>query len=375
MSIKVLSVVGLNAAIALDKEIVQIFKSDYTKTFFMLKEDYLADKANPDSTLSLIGINAVAKAFDNQAYSEFKRAQFVPYGTKKSPQGGRMLIVEYVERMYEGIQFAVKYEHVFPDFYNLSRSPHSESNKFQPEHFLVGTQVTVSPLIAQMYDNKLYPSVFTVQGIRANGPSSHCLITTTDDLSGIMPSGEKYSFNISHVESIVSQGKGAIKIQSLRSISYNEALEYERVERHYSQYAKKNHWLVYGGSTVVTCLAHNLHIPVGAVLDSSSLVNALLDQHFVKNVNAGPFIGHLHLINKKRAKKFVRQNLNRFLSSARKEQDRQDNEMDDYYFREMEKGFDEKFDATHEDASDDRDNRRHEVDESYFAADRFSFDN
>ena len=133
MSIKILTVVGLNVAVALDKEIVQIFKRDFTKTFFMLKEDYIADKADPGSSLNLIGIGAVPKLFDNQAYSKFTRDQFVRYGTPRWFGGMRMSIVEYVERMYKGIQIVEKYEDVSPDFYTYELSTSDEDNKFQPE--------------------------------------------------------------------------------------------------------------------------------------------------------------------------------------------------------------------------------------------------
>lgn len=343
MSIKLLTVVGLNVAIALDKEIVQIFKRDFTKTFFMLKEDYLADKADPDSSLNLISIGAVPKLFDNQAYSKFTRDQFVRYGAPRWFGGMRMLIVEYVERMYKGIQIVEKYEDVSPDFYTYELSASDKGNKFQPEHFLIGTQITVSPMIGKMYRDHLYPSVFTVQGIRANGPNSFVLVTTADDLSGILP-GEKYSFNISHVENIVSQGKGTIKIKSWKNIDYQRILSFEDASKSYPKYAKKNHWLSYGdGSQLAVALAIKHGIPRGCVVDAEGLMNLLMCQSFVKKIDTGNvhfYNPRLWLMNKKRAKEFVKKNLHRFLSSAKRAQKEYDDEMERYYWEEMERDLD-----------------------------------
>ena len=339
MPTKLLTVVGLNVATALNKEIVQVFNSGFTKTFFMLKEDYIAEKDKPDSILRTGSFYTVPKLFDVSACVEFKRAQFKRYGTDKSKEPMRMLVVEYIERMYKGIQIVEKHEDVSPDFYTYELSTSDKDNKYQPEHFLIGTQVTVSPTIGKMYRDHLYPSVFTVQGIRANGPSSFVLVTTADDMSGILP-GEKYSFNISHVENIVSQGKGIIKIQSRRNLDYGAVLQYERVERGYPQYAKKNHWLVYGGSMLITHLVHKLNIPIGSVVDSDSFVDVLLSQHFVKVINTGRFGPRLYLVNKKRARRFVKQNLNRFMSSAKKAQKEEDDEMQRYYCEEMERELD-----------------------------------
>lgn len=345
-----MTVVGLNAAIAMDKEIVQIFKRDFTKTFFMLREDYLAEKDESDSLCNRICFGAVIKLFDNQAYCEFKKTQLVRYGTDKSKAPVRMPTVEYVERMYKGIQIVQHYEDISTDFYERELFPIGNRKKFQPEHFRIGTQVTVSKILATMSNSGgMYPSVFTIKGICKNGPGSFVLETTSDDLAGFMPKGEKYKFNIDHVENIVSQGSGVIKIQSPWHIDYSEALEYVSTDHYYPQYAKKNHWLVYGGSMLITTLTDRLGIPNGALVDSGDFMDELLCQHFVKVIDTGAFGLRLYLINKKRAKRFVKQNINRFLSSAKVAQEEYDREMDNHYYNTMEEDLDDNLDKSYPD--------------------------
>lgn len=337
MSISILTITGLNLAIALNKEIVQVFKRDFSKTFFMLKKDFLVGKADPSSRNDLIGIGAVSKMFDNKAYAKFKQNQFDRYGAAELLAKYNMLIVEYVARMYKGIQIVEKHEDVFPDFYSYELPTSDEGNKFQPEHFLVGTQVTVSPELARMYWDHLYPSVFTVEGIRQNGPNGFVLTTSTDDMSGLVP-GEKYCFNISHVENIVSQGKGVIKIDPWKQIGANEILKFADASKSNPEYAKKNHWLTYGDcNRLVFAIAGMPDIPRGAVLNTGGLMWLLLEQSFVQKIQMGRgnWDFALYSINKKRAKRFVKQNLNRFLSSAKKEQQQHDDEMERYYRKEM----------------------------------------
>ena len=340
MPTKLLTVVGLNVATALNKEIVQVFNSGFTKTFFMLKEDYIAEKDKPDSILRTGSFYTVPKLFDVSACVEFKRAQFKRYGTDKSKEPMRMLVVEYIERMYKGIQIVEKHEDVSPDFYTCELSTSDKDNKYQPEHFLIGTQVTVSPTIGKMCRDRLYPSVFTVQGIRANGPNSFVLVTTADDLSGILP-GEKYSFNISHVENIVSQGKGTIKINSWKNIDYQRILSFENASKSYPKYAKKNHWLSYGDSSQLAVALVSKHdIPRGCVVDAEGLMNLLMCQSFVKKIDTGNvhlYNPRLWLMNKKRVKEFVKKNLHRFLSSAKQAQKEYDDEMEKYYYDEAER--------------------------------------
>lgn len=385
MSIKALSVLRLNVAIALEEDIVQVFNRDFTKTFFMLKEEYLAEMQDKEGsfynfkTCSLVRV----KKFDVGAYKEFCKVIFAQHGEATSKSRACQLILEYISRMYDGIQFVSSEEQIIPDFYN--REPEAEEKKkinWLPEHFLKGTQVTVSPVIASFHSTEIHPSVFTIQGIHQNGPNSFVLKTTVPENIEAFGEGETYSFNISHVENIVTQGKGIIKIDSWRYFTRDSILQFADASKSNSKYAKKGHWLTYEDAHLIVCVMVGMpSIPRGAVLDTVGLMRLLLGQPFVQKIQLGEgswtFV--LYSINKKRAKRFIKQNLNRFLSSARKEQERQDKEMDDYYFREMEKEFDEEFDRRHPEVKESNDQQdtsgRAEVDESYFGADRFSFDN
>lgn len=392
MFIKALTVLGLNLAIETNKDIVQIFNRNFNKTFFMLKEDYVNEMSDKEGSFYNFKMGSLCrvKDFDVAAYNEFKKNQFTEYGEAPPKSSVRQLILEYISRMYDGIRFVSSEDQIVPDFYN--REPETAEKKqinWCPEHFLKGTQVTVSPAIASFHSTEIRPSVFTIQSIHQNGPNSFVLKTTVPENIEAFGEGETYSFNISHVENIVTQGKGIIKIEPRIYVTRESILQFADASKGNSKYAKKGHWLTYEDTHQIVCVMGGmLSIPRGAILNTAGLMRLLLEQPFVQKIQLGEgswtFV--LYSINKKRAKKFIRQNFNRFLSSARKEQERQDNESDDYYFREMGKEFDEEFDrqregkhfvdcddSSHEDTPIYPDGRRlgdyshpGDVDESYF---------
>ena len=347
MFINPLSILGVQVAIETKKEIVQIFNRNFTKTFFMLKGDYLAAIADKEGAFYNFKMDTCARAkdFDNEAFMAFKKSLFVDYGERDHSRFIPSLIGEYVGRMYDGIQFMSWEDEIISDFYNCEEvAPEENKVPFLPEHFLKGTQVTVSPVIGGFHRDHLHPSVFTVQGIQQNGPNSFVLKTTTPEKSGVFPEGEMYGFNIQHVAKIVSQGKGAINIDPWKNFGYARILRFEDASKSYPKYAKKNHWLTYGdGSQIMVALVSKYVIPRGCVVDTAGLMNLLMNQSFVKKIDTGNihfYNPRLWLINKKRAKSFVKKNLNRFLSSAKKAQQEYDDEMEKYYYDEMEKDSD-----------------------------------
>ena len=347
MFINPLSILGVQVAIEVNRETVQIFNRNFTKTFFMLKEDYLAAMADKEGSFYnfKMGTCARAKDFDNEAFMAFKKSFFVDYGERDHSRFIPSLIGEYVGRMYDGIQFMSWEDEIISDFYNFEEvAPEENKVSFLPEHFLKGTQVTVSPIIGGFHRDHLHPSVFTVQGIQQNGPNSFVLKTTTPEKSGVFPEGEMYGFNIGHVKKIVLQGKGAINIDPWKNIDYARILRFENASKSYPKYSKKNHWLTYGDcSQLMVALVSKHAIPRGSVVDAPALMDLLMRQSFVKKIDTGNihfYNPRLWLINKKRAKVFIKKNLNRFLSSAKKAQQEYDDEMEKYYCAEMEKDSD-----------------------------------
>ncbi len=347
MFIHALTHLGLQMAIETKKEIVQIFNRNFTKTFFMLKGDYLTAIADKEGSFYNFKMDTCARAkdFDNEAFMAFKKSLFTGYGERDHSRFIPSIIGEYVGRMYDGIHFMSSEGEIILDFYNHEEAvPEENKFPFLPEHFLKGTQVTVSPVIGGFHRDHLHPSVFTVQGIQQNGPNSFVLKTTTPEKSGVFPEGEMYSFNIQHVAKIVLQGKGVINIDPWKNIDYARILGFEDASKSYPKYAKKNHWLTYGDSSqLIVALVSKHVIPRGCVVYTEGLMNLLMNQSFVKKIDTGNihfYNPRLWLINKKRAKSFIKKNLNRFLSSAKKAQQEYDDEMERYYCAEMEKDSD-----------------------------------
>ena len=141
MSIPTLTPLGLYVAIKTDKQIVQIFKRDFTKTFFMLKEDRERESADENSSLNILSTVTITKSFDSRAFFEFENRLFARYGTRAAYEYRQLPAIEYVERMYDGIQIVHRYEDIVPDFYTREDTKRQKEKDFLPEHFLKGTQV------------------------------------------------------------------------------------------------------------------------------------------------------------------------------------------------------------------------------------------
>lgn len=320
MSIKTLTLQAVEAAIAENKAIFQIFNRTFTKVFFILKEDYELGVSNAESDLYKLKSSGMfkTKGFDNDAFEKFCEEQSISYGTKRSKLSTEPWLLTCVKRMYAGIELVTSHEDIIDCFYNRDTREPRKDNKFGPEHFPPGTQFTLSYILASFYTNAEYPSVFTVQGIVQNGPNSFILETTADDMQELSI-GEKYSFNISHVENIVLRGKGPVKLHVPQTRQISD------VSVNFPALVKKGYWLTHGSSATIFGLTSRLTVPTGTVLDAEALNDQLMKQSFVKEApRVAGYFPTLWLINKKRAKRFVKQNLNRFLSSAKQAQVKRD---------------------------------------------------
>lgn len=213
--------------------------------------------------------------------------------------------------------------------------------KWLPEHFTPGTIVSCDDGVSKYSAVHGQHEVISVTG---NGPNSYCVVTTTMVDSMVTPgTTDNKVFNIDHVVNIVKPGRG--------NAVFKERLKYLDVvsASHFRMNVELRKKYVRLGDLVDATLAqYSNSICRGAVLDWDSLRADLLKQSFVvmrPHYNRGNSEYPLYiairfdlrypLADKKRAKKWIKANINRYLTSAKKiaeESERIDDDMyaDDY---------------------------------------------
>jgi hypothetical protein len=314
MTINFLTTQQVEKEIDKNVDLVQLFTRDYKFTFFITKEEYEEESV----------LNSVAAAFLVPNY--FYYGAYWVFVNNTTPSKFADL-EHFVQRMRPGITVGT-----LDDFNGLIGNPaiphEKEDNKFTAQHFPKGTLVTVSTVISGMgvFHKSLYPSVFYITKVIQNGADSFVLETSTVVDSLTDPEDEAFKFNMNHVDTIVMRGTGELVVERF---SYNKnRVDMLNAAHEFPDLARKNRWLTHGAVELVRLMVSQLPRREGAVVDNYRLASYLLDQSFVKEVPVGKSYSganvYLFSINKKRAKCFVKQNVNRFLSSAKKAQKKYD---------------------------------------------------
>lgn len=179
------------------------------------------------------------------------------------------------------------------------------NRKWNFAHFPAGTVVKVAEEIQRIYNN----TEFTVAHVSKNGPDSYVITT---DAQGVCT--EFASFNIDHVEAIISRGTGKTGLHE--HVAYPSV--YERgLQKHHSRYASRYpNGLVY--DVAAQFITNDMQIDIDAL--SQHLVATGVLQHvsteylFQADVSA----------NKKKLKRAIRRCINRFCVNHRKSQKDED---------------------------------------------------
>lgn len=164
--------------------------------------------------------------------------------------------------------------------------------KFDFAHFPKGTIFLLKPEFRYQFNGE--DKEFEVDRIFQNGANSFVLQTTT---------WNRYSFNISHVQKIIKRGQGEVLLSnSVPNIN---------LWQDYRQTKSKTDYAVLNLRQFIQSMIYQ-HIPIQAYVDLDHAIKALKKQGFVR-LNDVSHVYINYLINKKKFKKWLRKNANRFI--------------------------------------------------------------
>ena len=189
-------------------------------------------------------------------------------------------------------------------------------------HFPVGTTFLVTDMIAKMYDGL---KQFEVTGIVRNGATSYVLETTHTDewTSPIYDDDGKLTdkvkvevrhtaINICHVEKIIKRGNGPVRLREA-GVPFQAHSRDTGISKGKGSYAS-----YYGLNRIVRAIVDTC-IPADACVDIERLM-MFINHNAAVRVQKLPFWGgelNIFRIRKKKLRRIVRQNINRFLLSPK----------------------------------------------------------
>lgn len=245
----------------------------------------------------------------------------------------------------------------------------TQSVRFGTHHFPVGTLFRVKETVRFSSQGEDKDEVFEVKNIVRNGEQSFVIQTTKPKESSAFEGlGMLHSFNIAHVREIVKRGDGPVEvlasnykfldeyIDSIVACAYSAK---NTVMQKNPQAVRKNDLcfyrhdlerLVWLYSTINTDSQTFWVGNISSIFERSSLF---------RKVDAawGPVV----VVNKKRFKRWVRQNQNRFLTSVKKAQQESDDEMD----KAMEDSFDRYLDDEYPETTGSQEGSWYSDDDGY----------
>ena len=171
--------------------------------------------------------------------------------------------------------------------------------KFDFAYFPKGTTFFLKPEFRYQFNGE--DKEFEVDRIFQNGANSFVLQTTTwnDTIQ------RWYSFNISHVQKIIKRGRGKVLL--------NNSIPNINLWQDYRQTKSKTNYAVLNLAPFVLSMIYQ-YIPVQVCVDLDRAVEALKKQGFVRLNDKDCFYTN-YLINKKKFKKWLQKNANRFILS------------------------------------------------------------
>lgn len=245
----------------------------------------------------------------------------------------------------------------------------TQSVRFGTHHFPVGTLFRVKETVRFSSQGEDKDEIFEVKNIVRNGEQSFVIQTTKPEESSAFEGlGMFRSFNIVHVREIVKRGDGPVEVLPSNYKFLDEYIEsiVGCVYTARNTVMKKNPQAV--SKNDLCFFRHDLERLVWLYstisTDSQTFCVGNINSAFEKSSlfrEVGAAWGPVVVVNKKRFKRWVRQNQNRFLTSVKKAQQESDDEMN----KAMEDSFDRYLDNEYPETADSREGSCYSDDDDY----------
>lgn len=233
----------------------------------------------------------------------------------------------------------------------------SNQIKFHTHHFPVGTLFRLKETVCFALIGEDLDEVFEVKDIVRNGEQSFCIRTTTADESFAFKGSDMLkSYNIVHVREIVKRGDGDIVIRQQYHDHIDQMIEHTFDSLDCFRRAALNAASIKIKKTDI-CFTDGYEISTLAWLYSQlddscmTMCDRKVLQLFYKSALSYKRVqvrgyGNIYIVNKKRFKKWVMQNRNRFLTSVSKAQKESDDAMNEALDRAFDSYIDDKYPET-----------------------------
>ena len=192
---------------------------------------------------------------------------------------------------------------------------------FPAAFFTPGTKVRLSQ--SSMID-KEQSDIVTVNTLSFNGPDSFVMITADREGKGEF-AGQHRTINISHVIEIISHVPGVLKWE--HHPSHEHRFDSDRMRGTSKQIAGKNHFVGYLSEIAQHSIVQYLSESVGVCYSVDKLMTYLEKSGMVHMESIHDGWDHAYAVNKKKLKRTVRRLQGKISISARKVQEKYDNDM------------------------------------------------
>lgn len=213
--------------------------------------------------------------------------------------------------------------------------------KFHTHHFPKGTIVVLDDDMCGYTTSKIPGEEFETTKVVRTGPSNYVLETTkkmNPEVFGDM----NQAFNVTCVKAIVKRGDGPVVFheQDFDPMDFRFLEEKHILADYLNIKIKKTHFAHWSlRDILIFCI--NTRPVNGSMLDMERMLSAVEKQSFVKTSDRnGQGFGCVS-VDKKRLKRFIKQNYNRFLVNVKKAQKEQDDMYDEINERDLDAAFGE----------------------------------
>lgn len=307
MDLAILSLEQVNIAVEQRKPLIQLFNPDRTLAAFVHRSDFLKTESSADKKLSW---QILHFGFDYHAYETWVNTK------RQNHTDHDVCAAAFVEAAHPGVRIFESNENFIPDFYAPTESsPFSFNEKFRPEFFPEGTVFTASRVVARMCSEKLGPDVLVVRRVIQNDVNSYVIETTIPEILPFGYEPEFFKINIGHVERILVRGNGKMNVEYFTGPDIIEGGVFW-VKNEFPKLANKNEWLLLAGNNKPSFKMKGFTIQPGACVNIGYLVFKLCEQTFSEQIESQ--LIRINRMKKKKAKRYIHQNINRFLVSASK---------------------------------------------------------